>query len=520
MAGGFVQAKSGGATVTLDNATGDGNTLVVLISAAGSTTTPSVSAVTLGGAADNFASSGVSVSDTTGKVLSTAWLDRDCASGQTSVAVTASSATVIRVTVIELEGIVTSSLVDKSSAGHSSSAVSWSSGAAATSTQADEVWVGLVGCLKTGSTPSVTGPSSPWINEAATSATSGTLHLVQVAGYQVTTATGAATYAGTVSSLSAYAALVLGLKAAAPVTDTGTGSVRLPKMSLAGTGTETAPGSGRAVMAPMSATGVGDMLPTGTGSAVLPAMRASGADTGALTPFSDLVLHIPGPNAPASLTPFVAVGGGADPPDGREYAVPSLLDGVNARFGGDYSFKLINQSWANPASQRTVTVTVHQHEYLGGPSVSETLSRPLTPATDPTIPSGYVDMGSMTLPIRAIPDQNITAYFTVSVTSGQSGDRFDDVLMLDVQGSTMIIITPVDYSTFFANEPDANVQLGQVLGSAFDLPAAASVLQYAKVSGPPMGLRPGDNIFLAYSKSGPPSLSLTYWPRWYQDALA
>jgi hypothetical protein len=524
MAVAFVQAKTAASsTVTLDNPTTLGNCLAVLVSTAKSSGTPTVSAVKLGGAADNFAASGVAASNPTTPDNTAAWLDLNCAGGQTVVTVTPSSgASVGAVTVIEFSGVVTSSALDKSSTGHvDSGTTSFSSGTTATTSQADEVLVGAV-TAQTNSTPTVTGPSSPWVNETSVAFNIGTgERFTHKAGYQIQSSAGTATYSGTISPSSAYSAIVITLKGASLSPDTGTGSVRLPKPGLAGAGSTTSPGSGSAAMAPMTASAEGDMLPVGTGVAALPAMQASGADTGALTPFSDLVLHIPGQDAPASLTPFVPVGGGADPPDGREYTVPSLLDGVFARFGGTYRFLLISNSWASPSSSRTVTVTVHQHEYTGGPSATAAVSRVLNPTADAsTIPNGYVDMGSLTLPIRAIPDQNVTAYFTVSVTSTQSGDRFLDCLFLDVQGTTVVINTPSDYSTFFVLEPDANVQMGQVLGSAFDLPAATSVLAYAKVSGGPMSLRPGDNAFMAYSTKGAPALSLTYWPRFYQDALS
>src|ERR1044071_775301 len=181
----FVQAKTAaGGTVTLDNPTGAGNCLAVLISGWVSSGTPAVSAVKLGGAADNFAATGVSASNPTVPAVTTAWLDLNCAGGQTSVTVTMSTGSAGAVTVIEFSGVATSSALDKSSAApNNTGATSWSSGATATTTVADEAWVGLV-TAQTGSTPTVTGPASPWVHQPAVSFVAGSQRVTSRAGYQ------------------------------------------------------------------------------------------------------------------------------------------------------------------------------------------------------------------------------------------------------------------------------------------------------------------------------------------------
>lgn len=300
-----------------------------------------------------------------------------------------------------------------------------------------------------------------------------------------------------------------------------TGSAALPHLMASGTGLIVPQGAGAAALPRLSASGGGNFIPliTGTGAAQLPRLSVSAADEGALQAFKTLILHRPRIDAPPSLTPFVSIGG-TDPPDGREYNVPSLVAGVNARFDGTYSILAVNNLWHSPANQRTITVTIHQHEYLGGPAYTVSVSRTLTPSTDTTIANGLVDMGELTLPIRRISDQNVTAFFTVGITSTDSQDRFLDILFLDTQGSTVVINSATAYSNFFVDEPGINQDLGAVLGSAFDRPAAVSVLQDAKVSGGPLSVEPGDNLLLAYCVEGAPSLSVTYSPKWYEDALA
>lgn len=236
-------------------------------------------------------------------------------------------------------------------------------------------------------------------------------------------------------------------------------------------------------------------------------------------PFSTVVAHRPGADSPSSLTPFVNLNNGADTPDGSiHYLVPSKVAGVNAVFGGTYSIMLVANTFANIGTSRTVTVTFTQYEYQGGPSYTDTVTRTFVPSTD--ITNGMISLGVITLPIRDIAPDNTSAYFDVTVTSGQTGDRYLDVLFLDTQGQTCWVNTTSTYVQFWIDQPDSDRDLGRVLGSAFGRAEAISVLGQAIVSGGPLTVDPGDNTLLCYCKEGAPSLVAYYFPHWFLERLA
>lgn len=237
------------------------------------------------------------------------------------------------------------------------------------------------------------------------------------------------------------------------------------------------------------------------------------------SPFSTVVAHRPGPASPSSLTPFVQVGNGADVPDGSiHYLVPSRVAGVNAVFGGTYSIMAVANSFANTGTSRTLTITFTQYEYPGGPSYTDTVQRTFTPSAD--ITNGMISVGVITLPIRDIAPDNTSAYFDITVTSGQTGDRYLDVLFLDTLGQTCWVNTTSTYVQFWIDQPDSDRDLGRVLGSAFGRAEAISVLGQSIVSGGPLTVDPGDNTLLCYCKEGAPSLVAFYFPHWFLERLA
>ncbi len=195
----LVQSNSGSATsassltVTLGSGTTAGNCLAVCIGALGSSTTESVSGVTLGGAAGNFASAASKLeSGSSIYALSAIWVDQNCAGGQTSVAVTFSASdTFVTAFAMEWSGILASGAVDQAvSAG--TTTTSWSSGTTGTLAQPVEVAIGAVSCY-TGTTLSITGPSSPWTNFSPLYDSA----YGSMAGYQILSATTGLAYSGT-----------------------------------------------------------------------------------------------------------------------------------------------------------------------------------------------------------------------------------------------------------------------------------------------------------------------------------
>jgi hypothetical protein len=240
--------------------------------------------------------------------------------------------------------------------------------------------------------------------------------------------------------------------------------------------------------------------------------------TQTLTPFSTLIAHRPGPSAPPTLAPWVSFGG-SDAPDGREYAVPSLIAGVNARFGGTYTAWLVAYQFDTPSAERTVAVTVNQYEYAGGPVVSATVDRTFIPDADS--PEGMIALGEITLPVAAIAADNTTAaYFTVSCTSSNASDLFLDVLFLDTQGQTVILSGGNSYVNYWIDEPGTSADIGLVLGSSFDRSQAVSVLSETLLSGGPITVEPGDNLLFLYSIAGAPAVYANYYARWLIDRIA
>lgn len=85
-----------------------------------------------------------------------------------------------------------------------------------TTTSAVELWLGAVAgyYAASGTAPSITGPASPWTNEAEENAqiNSFTSSTDMMAGYQVTTATGNLAYAGTFSEAQNWASIAIAIK--------------------------------------------------------------------------------------------------------------------------------------------------------------------------------------------------------------------------------------------------------------------------------------------------------------------
>jgi hypothetical protein len=252
--------------------------------------------------------------------------------------------------------------------------------------------------------------------------------------------------------------------------------------------------------------------------------------TGELTPFKTAIIHRPGLDAPSMLNPLVSVGNGADAPDGTtQYPVISPVASQNARFAGTYTVVLVNLLWDNPSAARTVTVTVNQYEYPGGPvSAVSTFPLALTPNSydilnRPT-PSGngFVVLGEVTLPARDLADDQSTAYFTVTVTDTDTTDRFLDVLFLDTEGQTILVdigAAGTGYVNYYLDAPDPNNDLGDLLGSSYDRSQAVSVIDSSIWAGGPLSVIPGVNPILVYAVEGQPNLIATYAPCWYTDRL-
>ena len=233
-------------------------------------------------------------------------------------------------------------------------------------------------------------------------------------------------------------------------------------------------------------------------------------------------MHRPPLGSLKTYQPLVPLGGTVDVPDGtHQYAIPQPVTGVNAGFGGTYTVLLVAALWPWAGSaNRTITVTVTQYEYAGGPSYSvSTLPVTVNPQN---VFNGIVTAGVLTLPVKAVAADNTGGYYSVSVTDTLTTDRFYDCIFLDTMGQTVIISEPTNgYVTYYLDAPDPNLDLGLILGSTSGRPNAVSVFDACQaISGGAMSIEPadGENTMFAYSADGSaPTISLAYYAAWFWD---
>lgn len=265
MAISVVQSVKGtGTSVSFSSNTTAGNCVVVVVCDKTGLGVCSVSAVKLGGAADNFGSSAAVTGggSSTGNVLTSIWVDPNCAGGQTAVAATVANSTSPVIFAYEISGLATSSVVDQTASSGTSTGSSFSSGSTATTSQANEIWIGAVSAGATPSNP--TGYTSQSQISGAE---------VGQAGYDIVSSTGTAVYNSTLGFSTSHSAAVVTLVAAS-TTVTGTGSVALGGLAFHGTGS--VPGGGLA-LGGLTFSGSGSLNFTGSGTLALGGLALSGS---------------------------------------------------------------------------------------------------------------------------------------------------------------------------------------------------------------------------------------------------
>jgi hypothetical protein len=542
----IVQTKAGtfagtSGTITLNSPTGSGNDLAVLVSAFGGSTNPSVQSIKLGASTDHFSQAASAAAQTNPPAVY-AWVDKNCAAGQTAVSITLTGGAGTlgtNVEIYEVSGCDTSSPVDQTDSG-GTAATPYDSGTTGTTSTANEIFLGMAATWDTVNTTTISGPSSGWNNLTRQQQAVGTYYILSVASSKIVSSTQTARYTGAYTTGDESNALVITLKGGSSTAGGGGGS-------SAGTSADGNPGSGPSGGSPPtgagsggagatsagpgtagSAPGGGGGGPLSTGSAEAGGAGAAGQailtySGTALASFKTLVAHIPGPNAPASLVPFVSVGNGADTPNGgTEYAIQASAPGVNARFNGTYSILAVAETINSPSTSRTVTLTIKEYEYSGGPATSIPVARTFTPDTTGAVDltsglNGFVALGEVTLPQRDIAPDNTASYFTVTMTDTDTSDRWLDVLFIDTSGQLVLCNLSSAYTNYFVDVPDQTSDLGRILASQADRNQAASVLANAIVSGGPLLVNPGDNTLLAYAVEGAPSIVATYRPAYRID---
>ena len=197
----FTNASLTSLTVTFSSPTTAGNTVVVCVASAATATTPAISGITLGGLSDNFASA-TGVNNLSGFASEAGiWYDPYCAGGQTSIVIsfTGGSGTIytLMAAAYEVPGVLTT---DQPATNTGYNLSTWSSGTTLTTLKANEIFFGSV-CTNSGTT--VTGAGT-WTSQTDSG---GTYHSAM--GYQVVSATGTATFSGTLSPSGTFAAVTV-----------------------------------------------------------------------------------------------------------------------------------------------------------------------------------------------------------------------------------------------------------------------------------------------------------------------
>jgi len=197
----LVQSQQGSAasttlTLNLPHSTVAGNTLIVAAVTVGTSSNPSISAVTIGGVADNFASVQSNGAGGDECIIQT-WADVNCVGGQTAVVLTATGG-------VGTQGILAVAMEWQNTAAFDVSAAqigvntgfTFDSTATAAPAVPVEVQIGFVG---TNGGAGLTGPASPWTNFTQINRTVGAILQTMLAGYRVVLTSTVGEYSGNMS---------------------------------------------------------------------------------------------------------------------------------------------------------------------------------------------------------------------------------------------------------------------------------------------------------------------------------
>ena len=269
-------------SITLPTAPTAGNALIVCVGSfsASSSAESSITGITLGGSSAGWTQATAGHGNDGAGDYNDAfiWYLADVpAGGPTSLVISGTNLLVASsdggVVIYEVSGLSTTAPLDQVS-NDGGNSLDWSSGATPATTSASEIWIGVGATYNT-----ISGPGTPWTNSAFTYA---------VAGYQIVSATGTATYSGTQGSSGAWAAAVATFKAPSAAV-TSTGAVTLAPLAVAGTASVPVTSSGAVTLAPLAVAGTGNVTLGSTGAVTLAPLAVAGTgnvtlgSTGAVT---------------------------------------------------------------------------------------------------------------------------------------------------------------------------------------------------------------------------------------------
>lgn len=201
-----VSGTSTGTSLSLTLAsTTKGNTLVVTVVTSATPANPTVSSITLGGTSvgSQVATAGSVSADAQSSFM---WQAQNIAGGQTAFVCNITTGNTGSFCVI-VEEWPPMGVVDVTSvSANGTSGTTFSSGASGTTKQSEEVAIGCVGAFNATAIGTITGPTSPWVNQ--TQETSASTHVGLLMGYENLSTTGTATYSGSFGVTASYAAIV------------------------------------------------------------------------------------------------------------------------------------------------------------------------------------------------------------------------------------------------------------------------------------------------------------------------
>ncbi|WP_375483350.1 glycine-rich protein [uncultured Jatrophihabitans sp.] len=196
----------------------------------------------------------------------------------------------------------------------------------------------------------------------------------------------------------------------------------------------------------------------------------------------------------------------AGQPSGVSYTTDPSVD-----YTGTYSVYVATGATVGgtTGTPRIVTVTIAQ----AGQTATVTAPISATPNT-------LFYLGDVTLPLVAYPAES-SAPATITATSTQGSDTFNDVLLLDTRGQTILVdSTAAATPNNWVDEPDPTVALGGVwTGTAPDRTDAHSVGASLTRAGVLLA-NPGDSVVMLFSPEGALQGNVTYYPRWQQEATS
>jgi hypothetical protein len=291
----FTSGTTGVSSPAFASNTTAGNCLVAIFSVSGASATPAVSSVTTNGTAENWA---LAKKDVDGFVFF--YVDQNTGGAQKIIDVnlafgftaSTSNSACITVDIYEVSGLGAVVTVDQAITDDQDTTpgTTWTSTATPMTTQANEIWFGVVSVSPSAAnTTSTITPAGSWTNETTLSSsiqvggtsTSDKFEMFQRSGFEVVSSTAAATYNGTCSASSFWNAGAITLYGTSNVT--GTAAVTQAPLTVSASGSVAASGTGAVTQAPLTVSASGSVAASGSAAVTQAPLTVSASGKVAVT---------------------------------------------------------------------------------------------------------------------------------------------------------------------------------------------------------------------------------------------